>query len=253
MIAFVKRFARSAALLGPLLGLLGVTVWSGLGGSGEPRAAGWQGMSTAGAPDILLLGGDSRGGQWMASWNPHRALEEIQETVQRDSVRRILERHARNLAPMEIDGLADMLVAEGREARIDPLFLAALIRVESAFSKDAISDKGARGLMQVMPATGREVAESLGLAWSHADQLHDAGFNVRLGVSYLGRLLALYRGNYRFALTAYNRGPHSVRAIMARHGSLGEEYTEYFRKIQETYRTYLRSLGASAAVLGHLG
>jgi len=188
-----------------------------------------------------------------AGWNPHTLLSEIREAAQLDAVRRVLDQHAGRLPARDIERLAGMLIEEGRREGIDPLFLAALIRVESAFSNEAISNKGARGLMQVMPATGREMAVRLGLAWGGVEQLHDPATNVRLGTGYLGRLLELYRGNYRLAVTAYNRGPRGVRYLVKRDGGLGREYTEYFRKIQETYQVYLRSLGTTGVVLQNFG
>ncbi|HOX45778.1 MAG TPA: lytic transglycosylase domain-containing protein [Myxococcota bacterium] len=211
-------------------------------------------VSDSGAADILLTrGGQSPDSAALTNWDPHELLAEIRDAAMEDAVRRVLEQQAANLPPGEAEQLARMLTDEGRREGIDPLFLAALIRVESAFSNQAISNKGARGLMQVMPATGREMALSLGLEWSGAEQLHDPATNVRLGTGYLGRLLELYRGNYRLAVTAYNRGPRGVRFLVQRDGGLGTEYTEYFRKVQETYRAYLRSLGTTGVVLRAFG
>ncbi|HBM82753.1 MAG TPA: murein transglycosylase [Halieaceae bacterium] len=87
--------------------------------------------------------------------------------------------------------------------------LMAIARRESAFYAGARSPVGARGLMQVMPATGREVAASLGTP--HSDSaLYDVEHNVLLGSAYYRQLLDRYDSNRVLALAAYNAGPHRV-------------------------------------------
>jgi len=87
--------------------------------------------------------------------------------------------------------------------------LMAIARRESAFFPQANSPVGARGLMQIMPATGKQVAGSLGERHSSAD-LYEVDHNVLLGSAYYRQLLDRYSGNRVFALTAYNAGPHRV-------------------------------------------
>ncbi len=87
--------------------------------------------------------------------------------------------------------------------------LMAIARRESAFFPGARSPVGARGLMQIMPATGREVARSLGQTHS-TSALYDVEHNVLLGSAYYRQLLDRFNGNRVFALTAYNAGPHRV-------------------------------------------
>ncbi len=87
--------------------------------------------------------------------------------------------------------------------------LMAIARRESAFFPQARSPVGARGLMQIMPATGQEVASSLGQRHSSTD-LYQVDHNVLLGSAYYRQLLDRFGGNRIFALTAYNAGPHRV-------------------------------------------
>ncbi|MBN2493570.1 MAG: lytic transglycosylase domain-containing protein [Deltaproteobacteria bacterium] len=208
--------------------------------------------SRSGAADILLLQGPIASAE-LEGFDPHRELSEIRDVIQLDTLRRVLSRYPKRLDPESCETLARMLIEHGRSANIDPIFLAAVIRVESLFSKDAVSHKGARGLMQVMPKTGEELAHRLGMDWEGPSQLHDPEVNVRLGAYYLKRLLSHYRGNYKLALTAYNRGPRNVRRIVTRDGYLGRRYTAYFRKIQQIYRRYLRSLDSPTSALLQLG
>ncbi len=87
--------------------------------------------------------------------------------------------------------------------------LMAIARRESAFYPQAQSPVGARGLMQLMPATGKQVASSLGRREASAD-LYEVDHNVLLGSAYYRQLLDRFGGNRVFALTAYNAGPHRV-------------------------------------------
>ncbi len=87
--------------------------------------------------------------------------------------------------------------------------LMAIARRESAFFPGAQSPVGARGLMQIMPATGVQVAASLQQTHHNAD-LFDVDHNVLLGSTYYRQLLDRFDGNRVFALTAYNAGPHRV-------------------------------------------
>ncbi|MBZ0113763.1 MAG: lytic transglycosylase domain-containing protein [Thermoanaerobaculia bacterium] len=86
----------------------------------------------------------------------------------------------------------------------------ALIRQESAFDTRALSRSGARGLMQLMPATARELAqaESLPLA---LDDLHRPETNIRLATRYLRQVLDMFDGDVELALAGYNSGPYRIR------------------------------------------
>ena len=92
-------------------------------------------------------------------------------------------------------------------------FLALVDRViqqESAGRVDAVSPKGARGLMQLMPDTAREMAAELGLPFNEARLTSDANYNKRLGSAYLDKMLQRYDGHQALALAAYNAGPGRV-------------------------------------------
>jgi len=86
----------------------------------------------------------------------------------------------------------------------------ALVRQESRYDVDAVSSAGARGLMQLMPATAKEVAKKAGLSHQTAWLTQKPAHNVALGTRYLEQLLVKYNGNYAMALAAYNAGPSRV-------------------------------------------
>jgi soluble lytic murein transglycosylase len=91
-----------------------------------------------------------------------------------------------------------------------PLLLA-IVRQESAFAADAMSRAGARGLMQLMPATAANVARKLELRYSLDRLTSDGIYNLVLGRSYLETLLDDFGGSYALAIAAYNAGPGRVR------------------------------------------
>lgn len=93
---------------------------------------------------------------------------------------------------------------------LDPLLVAAVVNVESKFNPQAVSPKGAKGLMQLMEDTARWGAEKIGLENYDPQQLYDPEINVRIGCWYLARLLHQYEGNLSVALAAYNGGSGNV-------------------------------------------
>ncbi|MSP29935.1 MAG: lytic transglycosylase domain-containing protein [Acetobacteraceae bacterium] len=93
----------------------------------------------------------------------------------------------------------------------------AVIRQESAFDPTALSPVGARGLMQLMPATAQSVAKRLGEITSPAALVNDPAHNMRLGTAYLREMLDRY-ASLPLAVAAYNAGPLRVRAWLSAHG-----------------------------------
>jgi soluble lytic murein transglycosylase len=82
----------------------------------------------------------------------------------------------------------------------------AIIRQESGFDPSVSSGVGARGMMQLMPATAQTVARKIGVSYSAA-RLGDADYNMRLGSAYLGQLVDSFSGSYVMAAAGYNAGP----------------------------------------------
>jgi soluble lytic murein transglycosylase len=89
---------------------------------------------------------------------------------------------------------------------LDPLLVAAVIRVESKFRPDAVSRKGAVGLMQVMPATAEWIAERVGIGDFSPDMLLDPEVNIRFGTWYLANLRDEFNGDLAVMIAAYNGG-----------------------------------------------
>jgi soluble lytic murein transglycosylase len=105
---------------------------------------------------------------------------------------------------------SDLVVTEAMNVQLDPLLILAMIRQESAFEWNVDSWVGARGLMQIMPATGDWIA--LQLAWKNytTSILYRPYLNVRFGVWYMARQMATFNGDVGAALAAYNAGPGRI-------------------------------------------
>ncbi len=105
---------------------------------------------------------------------------------------------------------ADLVVAEAQAHQIDPLLYFALIRQESRFNPWATSSAHARGLAQIMPATGREIAQRLKITSFALDQLYLPYISVRFGVWYFAQRLNEFQEPL-YALIAYNAGASRVK------------------------------------------
>jgi soluble lytic murein transglycosylase len=148
------------------------------------------------------------------------------------------------------DYFADLILPAAQENGFHPLFLFSVIRQESAFEGFVRSTAGARGLMQVIPATGQEIANDLG--WPpnyHDEDLYRPIVSVRLGVHYLAKWRDHLNGDLYAALAAYNGGPGNaiewqklapddpdLFLEMARF----EETRKYIRGVYEIFSLYRR-------------
>ncbi|TBR18022.1 lytic transglycosylase domain-containing protein [bacterium] len=127
----------------------------------------------------------------------------------------VVEAAAPPAGPAPADVMDSLILAQAERARLSPRLVRAVIAVESEFRPSAVSPRGARGLMQVMPAT----AEEFGVP---ARELHEPAPNLRAGTAYLGFLYRALRGRYKLkaarlgdapewaqhrVLAAYNGGP----------------------------------------------
>ena len=142
-----------------------------------------------------------------------------------------------------------IVTAHARNYRLEPELLAAVIYQESKFDADAVSDSGAVGLMQLLPATAQGIADRTGGSGWHEHDLLDPELNVRYGSWYLRHLLDKY-DDEQLALAAYNAGQTNVDRWRARGGGIRfpetRRYVERVRELKEVYaRAYASELGLS--------
>lgn len=105
---------------------------------------------------------------------------------------------------------SDLILAESKTNGMDPLLMFALVRQESSFYTWSTSSAGALGLGQVMPATGREIAQKLGVKTFTTDQLYLPYISIRFGAWYLAQDLKMFDEPI-YALAAYNAGAGRVK------------------------------------------
>ena len=147
------------------------------------------------------------------------------------------------LDPFERRLLARTIVAEAEGARIDPLLVLALIAVESSFDPEALSDRGAMGLMQLRAPTLRRELERAGLAPNYPN---DPIANVQAGVRYLRRLLDAF-GHEEVALMAYNAGPNRILGYL-REGEIPSRFHVYPRRVKAELRRLHRNTAKAVVV-----
>jgi len=143
-------------------------------------------------------------------------------------------RCGRSLREKDRRSIANIVFRESNEHGYDPLFVLALIQVESRCIPHARSSRGAVGLIQIKPSTAREVAKQTGEKWKGEQALTQPAINVRLGVRYLSDLEEQFDDPY-LAMAAFNLGPARV-AGMSRHAA---RRARYVRKVLARYEDLL--------------
>ncbi|MFM2400168.1 MAG: hypothetical protein RL341_2325 [Pseudomonadota bacterium] len=127
---------------------------------------------------------------------------------------------------------AEPIFRAAKKYGLDPYYLHALIRAESGFNKDAVSPKGAMGLMQIMPATGKRYG-----VVSPQQELRDPNINIEVGARYLSDLRRMFRDDWYLITAAYNAGEGAVM----KYGNRIPPYPEtqnYVRQVERFFAFY---------------
>ena len=133
------------------------------------------------------------------------------------------------------------------QRRLEPAFVYGIIRRESAFNVQARSPVGARGLMQLMPATAKQVSKQLKLKAPRRQDLYTPSFNINLGSTYIRDMLKKFNGHRALASAAYNAGPHRVNAWLPEKSELPADVWVDTIPFTET-REYVRAILAYTAL-----
>ncbi len=143
---------------------------------------------------------------------------------------------------------------EAEKHNLDSAWVYAIIRRESAFNIKARSRSGALGLMQLMPKTGKYIANAQNTRLKSKKELLNANLNIRLGTAYMRYVLDKLHGNTVLAIAAYNAGPNRIKSWIPEHKTLSADIWLETLPIRET-RKYMRAVLAYTAVyeklLGH--
>ena len=120
----------------------------------------------------------------------------------------------------------DAILRYSEEYQLDPALVCGVIYTESGFKEGATSPVGAKGLMQIMPKTGEEIAEALGEPFSEQN-LYLADVSIRYGCYYLRQQLDRFDQNEAVALAAYNAGPHRAELWISEYGLDSKGHIRY--------------------------
>ncbi len=177
--------------------------------------------------------------------NPHKGLfwaESLVKLIGKDIDYNLLPEGVRNLLyPRDFEDIVENFSSE---RKVDKYFVLALIREESKFHASAKSPAAARGLMQFIPSTARDIAAELGLEDFELDDLYVPELNINLGTRYLANLMKEFQNNPLHVLSAYNSGERNTERWKKQCSS--EEPAEFIARIDynET-RNYVKRVMAS--------
>jgi hypothetical protein len=148
--------------------------------------------------------------------------------------------------PQEARKLAEAIVRASTEANYDPLFVAAVVKAESTFNRYALSYAGARGLMQILPGTGKYISDRNQLNWHGTIRLNDPLYNLTLGIAYLKELEDKFKGNREHALIAYNWGPGNLEKAFKGEKTIPGSSMRYARTILTHHKEWKRDYHSKA-------
>lgn len=134
-----------------------------------------------------------------------------------------------NSGSLDRNQIKRLVVEEALATSLPPSLALALAKVESDFQDGALSDKGARGVMQIMPRTAQ------GEFGVSADELWDARLNIQLGISFLEQLIERYGGRWNLALSHYNGGTLRGKGAGATAHSFNRRYVKAVLEWQKRY------------------
>lgn len=146
----------------------------------------------------------------------------------------------------------DIVILEANNVGVDPYLVFAMIKKESKFDKNTVSNKGAKGLMQILDSTAKDVVKANPAIFTYTDyDIFDPAFNISIGTKYLKQLINRYNGDIPLALAAYNAGLGNVDkwktdTTIFKDGTLVienipfEETKEYVTMVIKYYNGYKR-------------
>jgi soluble lytic murein transglycosylase len=146
--------------------------------------------------------------------------------------------------------IATAILEESRRAALDPLYILAVIEVESDFETGAVSNRNARGLMQIRDVAVREL-ERKNAALEPGDEPQEL-VDLRHGIRYLASLEKAFRTRER-ALAAWNAGPGAVNRALAEEGAIPDRWLGFARKVLREHRRLRARLLPATSTVATLG
>ena len=171
-------------------------------------------------------------GRTSADAPPGTAPDALQdEAFARTAIFRRVENHP------NVKRFEPMIARYASQQHVDVALVKAVVAVESAYEPDAVSDKGALGLMQVIPETGERYGVVSDRKRTLSEKLLDPAINLEVGTRYLRDLLALFADNVELALAAYNAGENTVQRYNNQVPPFPETQ-EFVKLVQQFYALY---------------
>ncbi len=155
-------------------------------------------------------------------------LNEMEEQLK---IFQVIEDFQVGFSEQEKLNLAGVIFEESRRFNYDPMLVMAVILTESSFKKGQVSGAGARGIMQVMPLVGEDLAARTGLDWQGTDQLFDPVTNIRFGTLHLFEQILKFK-DVRKGIIAYNLGETRLRGRLRQNKPVPGQY---FRRVWQNY------------------
>ena len=216
-----------------------------------PKRYGLRSMRNALTQSLALNHGN-------ASRDSIYAIEVMMNSVPRDYVPQLLPLTVRELLYPRFfyEAIADDATKFGA----DPTMLLSIMREESRFNPRARSEAAARGLLQFIITTARDIGREIGIVDVSPDDLYDPRVIIRLGAKYISTLSGKFDGNRYDIAAAYNAGPHQVALWQRLAPAAGDDYflssinfdetKHYVRKVMNSYKRYAEIYGGGGPVGG---
>jgi len=164
--------------------------------------------------------------------------DSAKETVIEQIVRFIKVKNIR-LQEDTLKRMATTVYEESQLYELDYRLILAVMKVESNFRNEAVSNRGARGLMQIKPALAKYIAKDAGVSWRDNNCLSEPEKNIKLGVYHLSQLMDDFK-DMAVALHAYNTGPAKVKGKLFQENS--EPKNKFARRVLSEYRNNISVL-----------
>ena len=165
----------------------------------------------------------------------HTQIEKMQEKMR---IFKVIEDFSDGFNDEEKRKLTNVILSECDKYGYDPLFFMGLILTESSLRRGQVSNKGAQGLMQVMPFVGRSLADESGVEWVNDETLFDVEANIRIGSLHLFRQILQFESVDK-GLVAYNHGETALRRRLRSDKPMPQKYLKkVFSKYQELKEKY---------------
>ncbi len=166
----------------------------------------------------------------------HNRINELEEKLQ---IFKAIDDFQIGFNEDEVRQVTDVIYSESKKYHYDPMFVLAVILTESSFKRGQISNKGAHGLMQVVPFVGKDLADRTGIDWEGSQMLLEPETNIKLGTFHLFEQILKF-GDIKKALLAYNMGETRLRGMIRENKPLPKGYLnkvmENYKMLKETYQ-----------------